>query len=234
MRSTPKAGPRMWIRACRPPTWTWIPPGYPGYDAASPMKFDPELAKKALAESSFGGPEKLNALGLKLTYGDSPRNRTRSEWLAANYKEILGIDIALDPVDATTFTALTKDPATFPLFARQGWCADYPDPQNWLSVYWKSDTTFAQRQGYKNEELDKLTAQADVELDAAKRVDLYKQAQQAAAGGLPERVRLQQRERLPGEAVGQGHRQDAAGLRLAGRAGPRQGDHRHRDDPLTG
>ena len=78
------------------------------------MKFDPELAKKALAESTFGGAEKLNALGLKLTYGDTPRNRMRYEWLAANYKEVLGVDIALDPVDTTTFTALTKDPATFP------------------------------------------------------------------------------------------------------------------------
>jgi oligopeptide transport system substrate-binding protein len=167
------------------PTWTWIPPGYPGYDANSPMKFDPELAKKALAESSFGGPEKLNALGLKVTYGDSPRNRVRSEWLSANYKENLGLDIALDPVDATTFTALTKDPATFPLLARQGWCADYPDPQNWLSVYWNSGTTFAQRQGYKNEEFDKLTAAADVELDPAKRMELYAQAQQLLLADFP-------------------------------------------------
>jgi oligopeptide transport system substrate-binding protein len=167
------------------PTWTWIPPGYPGYNPESPMKFDPELAKKSLAESTYGGPEKLNALGLKLTYGDTPRNRVRSEWLAANYKDILGVDIALDPVDSTTFTALTKDPKTFPLLARQGWCADYPDPQNWLSVYWRSDTTFAQRQGYVNPDFDKLTQQADVELDAAKRMDLYKQAQDLLLADFP-------------------------------------------------
>jgi oligopeptide transport system substrate-binding protein len=167
------------------PTWTWIPPGYPGYDPESPMKFDAELAKQTLAESSLGGPEKLNALGLKITFGDSPRNRVRSEWLAANYKTNLGIDLALDPVDPTTFTAITKDPKTFPLLARQGWCADYPDPQNWLSVYWRSDTTFAQRQGYKNAELDALLAQADVELDEAKRMDLYKQAQQLLLADFP-------------------------------------------------
>jgi oligopeptide transport system substrate-binding protein len=166
-------------------TWTWIPPGYPGYDPTSPMKFDPELAKTTLAESTFGGPEKLNALGMKITYGDTPRNRVRHEWLAANFKEHLGVDIALDPVDPTTWTALTKDPATFPLLARQGWCADYPDPQNWLSVYWKSDTTFAQRQGWKNEEFDQLVGQADVELDPAKRMELYKQAQQVLLAQFP-------------------------------------------------
>jgi oligopeptide transport system substrate-binding protein len=168
------------------PTWTWIPPGYPGYDAASPLKFDVAAAKAALDASTFGpGPDKLNALGLKLTFGDTPRNRQRSEWLVAKYKENLGVDIALDPIDTTTFTAITKDPKTFPLLARQGWCADYPDPQNWLSVYWRSDTTFAQRMGYKNEEFDKLTKQADVELDPAKRMDLYKQAQQLLLADIP-------------------------------------------------
>ena len=85
----------------------------------------------------------LNALGLKLTFGDTARNRARNEWIVANYKTNLGVDITLDPVDATTFTALTKDPDTYPLLARQGWCADYPDPQNWLSVYWKYGTFFA-------------------------------------------------------------------------------------------
>jgi len=167
------------------PTWTWIPPGYPGYNAESPLNFDPERAKQALAESSFGGPDALNALGLKLTFGDTPRNRQRSEWLVAKYKEILGVDIALDPIDNTTFTAITKDPKTFPLLARQGWCADYPDPQNWLSVYWRSDTTFAQRQGYVNPEFDALTAQADVELDPVKRAELYDQAQKLLLADIP-------------------------------------------------
>ena len=166
-------------------TWTWIPPGFPGYNAESPLKFDPEAAKAALAASTFGGPDALNALGLKLTFGDSPRNRQRSEWLVAKYKEILGVDIALDPIDATTFTAITKDPKTFPLLARQGWCADYPDPQNWLSVYWRSDTTFAQRQGYVNTQFDDLTRQADIELDPAKRADLYKQAQDLLLADIP-------------------------------------------------
>ncbi|MBI5353343.1 MAG: peptide ABC transporter substrate-binding protein [Chloroflexi bacterium] len=166
-------------------TWTWIPPGFPGYDANSPLHFDPEAGKAALAASSYGGPDALNALGLKLTFGDSPRNRQRSEWIVAKYKEYLGVDIALDPIDATTFTAITKDPATFPLFARQGWCADYPDQQNWLSVYWRSDTTFAQRQGYVNTEMDALLAQADVELDPAKRADLYAQAQQLLLADIP-------------------------------------------------
>jgi len=167
------------------PTWTWIPPGFPGYNPESPLSFDPERAKAALAESSYGGPDALNALGLKLTFGDTPRNRAHSEWLVAKYKEILGVDIALDPIDSTTFTAITKDPKTFPLLARQGWCADYPDPQNWLSVYWRSDTSFASRQGYVNLDFDALVNQADVELDPVKRAELYDQAQKLLLADIP-------------------------------------------------
>jgi oligopeptide transport system substrate-binding protein len=169
------------------PTWTWIPPGYPGYDPNTPLRFDPEAARAALAAASeeFNSPEKLNALGLKMAFGDTPRNRVRSEWLVANYKKHLGVDIALDPVDTTTYTAIQKDPNTFPLLSRGGWCADYPDPQNWLSVYWRSDTTFASRPGYKNEEFDRLVNEADATLDPVKRAELYAQAQQILLADIP-------------------------------------------------
>ena len=146
------------------PTQTWIAPGSPGYDASeTSLKFDPEKARQSLAESTYRGPQALNNLGLKIAFADTPLNRTRTEWLVNNYKQVLGVDLALDPVDQLTFSARARDPNTFPLLVRQGWCADYPDPQNWLSVYWKSDTTFAQRQGYKNEEFDNLVSQADAE-----------------------------------------------------------------------
>jgi len=168
-------------------TWTWIPPGYPGYDPNSPLRFDPEAAKAALAAASepFNSAEKLNALNLKLNFGDTPRNRQRSEWIVANYRNILGVDIALDPVDPTTATALQKDPNTYPLMSRGGWCADYADPQNWLSVYWRSDTTFAARPGYANAEFDALVNEADGTIDPAKRLDLYLQAQQILLNDIP-------------------------------------------------
>jgi oligopeptide transport system substrate-binding protein len=157
------------------PTQTWIPPGFPGYEETDMWAYDPEAAKKALADAGFADGAGLPEI--KLTYGSSARNKVRTEWFANQVKETLGIDSVLDPVEPTTFTALTKDSTTYPQMSRTGWCADYPDPQNWLSVYWNSQTTFAQRIGYANEEFDKLTNEADVTLDPEKRMDLYKQAQ---------------------------------------------------------
>lgn len=166
------------------PTLTWIPKGYPGYkEGETRWAFDPERARAALAESSYGSVENLPEI--TLTFSDTPRNRTRNEWLAAQWKEVLGVDVKLNPVDPTTYTALTKEVNTAPQTFILGWCADYPDPQNWLSVYWRSDTTFASRIGYKNEEFDVLVNQADVELDPVKRSDLYQQAQDVLVDSLP-------------------------------------------------
>ncbi len=165
------------------PTLTWIPPGFPGYDATeNRWGYNPEAAKKALAESTYGSADKLPPISL--TFSDSSRNRTRYEWLAAKWKEVLGVDVKLNPVEATTYTALTKDIKTAPLAYILGWCADYPDPQNWLSVYWKTGG-FGQRIGYSNKEFDKLVDAADVELDPAKRMELYAQAQKLLTDGIP-------------------------------------------------
>jgi oligopeptide transport system substrate-binding protein len=173
------------------PTLTWIPPGFPGYDPdETRWGYDPEAAKAALAESGYTvengqliSPEG-EVIELVDTFSDSPRNRVRHEWLVNKWKEVLGVDIALDPVESTTFTALSKDIETSPQMYILGWCADYPDPQNWLSVYWKTGA-FGERIGYSNPELDALLAQADSTVDPDTRMELYAQAQDMLVESAP-------------------------------------------------
>ena len=166
-------------------TLTWIPPGYPGYDdKETRYDFDLEKAKAALSEAGFadgaGFPE------VKLTYAsNNPANQARSEYLVQMYKKNLNVDLTLDPVESTTLTALRKDPKTFPQLVRGGWCADYPDQQNWLSIFWHSRSEFAKNISYKDTKADELMDQADVELDSAKRNDLYDQAQKQVISTLP-------------------------------------------------
>jgi oligopeptide transport system substrate-binding protein len=165
------------------PALTWIPPGFPGYDAEETRwGFDPEAANAALAASTYGSVEALPPI--ELTFSDTPRNRTRYEWLAAKWKEVLGVDATLNPVEATTFTNLTKDVATAPQMFILGWCADYADPQNWLSVYWHTGA-FGERIGYTNPELDALMEQADAETDPTVRAQLYADAQRMLTDGVP-------------------------------------------------
>jgi len=165
------------------PALTWIPPGFPGYkEGETRWRYDPEAAKKAVAESSYGSVEGLPKV--VATFGDTPRNRVRYEWLIAKWKESLGVDIELNPVEPTTYTALTKDRETAPQMYILGWCADYPDPQNWLSVYWKTGA-FGERIAYSNLDFDALVDEADVTVDPARRAELYQDAQDLLVEGCP-------------------------------------------------
>jgi oligopeptide transport system substrate-binding protein len=173
------------------PTQTWIPKGFPGYDPdETRFAYDPAKTLELLTAAGYaieGG--KLTKGGtpidITLTFSDTPRNRTRNEWIAGKWKEALGLEVGLNPVEPTTYTALSKDVATAPQFFIMGWCADYPDPQNWLSVYWMSTSSFAQRIKYVNADLDAKMQEADKTLDPAARMALYAEAQKMVIGSIP-------------------------------------------------
>jgi len=173
------------------PTLTWIPPGFPGYDAEeNRWGFDPAAAQAALAESGYTveNGALLDPTGTAIemidTFSDTPRNRVRHEWLVAKIKEVLGVEISLNPVESTTYTAMTKDITTAPQMFILGWCADYPDPQNWLSVYWKTGA-FGERIGYSNPDLDAKLVEADSTVDPEARMPIYAEAQRMLTDGAP-------------------------------------------------
>ena len=56
-----------------------------------------------------------------------------------------------------------------------GWGADYPDPQNWLPLF--KSGGLLNSGNFSDADFDALIQAADEELDNAKRLDLYKQAQ---------------------------------------------------------
>ena len=165
------------------PAESFMPPGLPGYDKDDhTQKFDVTAAKAALASSSFAGKPELT--GIKFTYSSSARNKTRIEWAQQQWKTNLGIDVTPDPVDRTTYTQLVKKPETTPALFLLGWCADYPDQQDWLTTVFVSNSTVT-HVGWKNADYDKLVRQADKEPDNKKRDDLYIQAQKILTQDAP-------------------------------------------------
>jgi oligopeptide transport system substrate-binding protein len=171
-------------------TLTWIPPGYPGYDAEEKRwDFSPEQAKQLLADAGF--PNGQGMPEVKISYNsDNPANQARIEYIIQMYQNSLGITLVPDPTEGKTLNALRKDVETAPQFVSGGgWCADYPDPQNWLSVFWHSRSEFAESIGYSNLEVDKLIDQADIEIDPEKRMELYDQAQKLVVDDTPYIIR---------------------------------------------
>jgi oligopeptide transport system substrate-binding protein len=157
------------------PALSWIPPGVPGHIATDAYAFDPARARQALATSSYGGPEQLPEITF-VYWVEDPLAADQVEWIAGQYRDVLGVEIALQPLDGKALVAAASGPATYPHMTFEGWIQDYPDPQNWLSVYWVCGGGFAAAFGYCNQEFDALVAQADRELDPAERLALYEAA----------------------------------------------------------
>lgn len=66
-----------------------------------------------------------------------------------------------------------------PMWVR-GWVADYADPHNFYFAFMHSDGRYAQAQGYKNPQADRLVSAAVSETNPAKRIKLYQQLQDIA------------------------------------------------------
>ncbi|MEK7861336.1 MAG: hypothetical protein AAB284_08290 [Chloroflexota bacterium] len=77
-------------------------------------------------------------------------------------------------MDRTAYTQLVKKPETLPLMFILGWCADFPDQQNWLTTVFHSDSL--SRTGWKNDQFNTLAKQADQETNKEKRDATYLQA----------------------------------------------------------
>jgi oligopeptide transport system substrate-binding protein len=171
-------------------TVTWIPPGYPGHDDSDKrLAFDPDKAKQLLAEAGYPNGEGLPEIHIAYN-SNNPATQGRVEYMIQMYQNTLGVNLIADPIEGKTLNNLRKDVNTAPQWVYGGgWCADYPDPQDWLSIFWHSSSQFAHNIGYKNAELDKLLEQADVEVDEAKRLELYKQAQQIVLDDAPYIIR---------------------------------------------
>jgi oligopeptide transport system substrate-binding protein len=167
------------------PALSWIPPGTPGYSETDAFAFDPEAARQALAESSYGGPQGLPAI--TFAYGsDNPNDQERVEWIAGQYRDILGIEMTLEPVEGITLQRMAQDPASYPqIHAFGGWYQDYPDPQNWLSVLWICDAYDARMIGYCNEEYDRLVALGDTTVDPGERIAHYQAAERLLIADVP-------------------------------------------------
>ena len=173
------------------PYTRWIPPGVPGAQPDKPgiPAYDPKAAVETLIKAGLGTADgkKVDCakLGeLKLTYGANAQNHQRFQFVASQILTAFNCPVILDPVDATVATALTKDIKTHPQIAYSGWIQDYPHPQNWLSVYWKSNA-FAKRYGYANKDFDTLMVKADATVNVDEALKLYQQGEDLLIKDVP-------------------------------------------------
>jgi oligopeptide transport system substrate-binding protein len=152
------------------------PPALPGYDSDfKGLEFDPQLARQRLAESRYGSAEKLPPI-VFTSSGFSSDVTPSVAAVADMWQKNLGVTIQVQNVEPDKYQDELHAGRHGQLFS-DGWCADYPDPENFADVLFHSGAQ--QNVGhYSNPSLDALLEKARIERDVTRRIEMYGQAEQ--------------------------------------------------------
>ncbi len=155
------------------PLYGQVTPGIPGYNPnVQKIPYDPERAKKLLAEAGFPGGKGLPPLKI----ANLAPFKNEIAYYSDQWRQILGVTVDLDIMERATFIR-AMNAGEVPFFS-WGWTADYPDALYYLSQVWHSKSSY-NRARYTNPEYDKLIDKAQVTADNDTRFKLYHAAEKA-------------------------------------------------------
>ena len=161
---------------------SFMMPGLPGYNSqASLPKFDPEGAKKALAESKYKDAKGLGQITLTEIGGGANAGIT-TQAIIEMWRTNLGVEVSIAQSEAASFFE-DLDRGRLQMFDI-GWIMDYPDPEDIIDLLFNS-TSRQNNTKYKNTAFDALVEQARTEQDSTKRLQLYQQAEQILIQDMP-------------------------------------------------
>ncbi len=165
------------------PARSILPPGLLGHDSElRGYPYNREKAKQLLAEARYQGGRGLPAI--TLYYNTGLVNRKIAEFVQGSLREI-GVAIELREMDWPAYLNLV-DRGEVQLF-RLGWLADYPDPENFLTVLFHSRNIGSKGNlsRYANPRVDALLDRGDESMDPAERARLYQEAEQIILADAP-------------------------------------------------
>ena len=158
------------------PAYGILPPGFPGYNPElEGLTFDPELAKQLLEQSDYADPATRPRIVVTVP-GRGGTIGLDLEVILQMWQQVLGVEVEIQQVEwATYLEDLNKQ--KYQAYAGLGWSADYPDPQDFLDILFHTESGL-NHGAFSDLEIDAVLEEARVEPDAARRIALYRQAEE--------------------------------------------------------
>ena len=152
-----------------------LPPGIPGFNKdLEGLEFDVEKARELIASSSYGSVDNLPPITLT-TMGWGGLISNSLEAIVYEWRQNLGVEVRvrqLEPEQFLYHLKAEKDEMYY-----MGWVADYPHPQNFLEILFRTgeDNNAGE---YSNPSVDDILNRAGGELDYATSLAFYQEAEQ--------------------------------------------------------
>lgn len=158
----------------------FIPAGLPSFDSSlvKGYPYDPARARKLLADAGYPGGKGLGEIKL-LTV---PVYADLASFIAKQLEDI-GLKIQVEVVQKSFLLEQTAKSQA--LFFRGSWIADYPEAENYLSVFYGKNPAPPNYTRYKNPRFDALYEKALITENDSLRYELYRQMDQLVMNDAP-------------------------------------------------
>ena len=151
---------------------SYTPPGIPGYPSPDGLGFDPDLARKLLAQAGF--PDGQGFPSFEYLCDTTSRLH---EQIAVELQEMwrreLGVHAQIRKLEWKTYLRAQGE-LDYDL-SRSSWIGDYNDPNTFLDMFMSNNGN--NRTGWSNARYDELVREANAQVDREKRAQLLQQAE---------------------------------------------------------
>jgi peptide/nickel transport system substrate-binding protein len=158
----------------------FIPAGFPSFDSSAVKGYRYDVGKALQLLKEAGYPNGVGLPSIKLLtvpiYGDL------ASFIANELRQI-GINIDVEIIQKSLLLEQTAKSEA--LFFRGSWIADYPDAENFLSVFYGKNPAPPNYTRYKNPQFDQLYEEALAEKNDSLRWIIYRRADQVMIKDAP-------------------------------------------------